>query len=456
MKGMIEAVNEQDIFASAQIITLNPILKEPAQIQMQYFLYLQKLVHFANWDRRRYTKAQLDFYASELCHGETVTEGSYNNDFDERFCYLIPFDISAMLGFKVKLISGNKTRRIVEKIAREFGLKGEKVAFLRRAFSAATGDSEAWEQVLNSKMTRGFKRYLNHVRKNISFIQTKPFRILVTATMSAGKSTLINALVGKNISRMQNMACTGKIHTIISKPFEDDAISEYDHDLIMSASQDELLNDDSDNETEKIVVGSYFHGELEGKRLTLLDSPGVNFSENDKHAKISQRAIQSKKYDLLLYILNSTNLTSTDEERHLENVRKWIGRKKLIFIMNKADQLVSEDDDYQEEIESQRQFLIAKRFKNPIICPVSSRAAYLAKKSQQTVLSRWERREMENLLDKFEQEKLARYYTQQLGCSRIMPQSDEDTLLANCGFAYLERIIASMSNGGDSNDTGVC
>ena len=79
----------------------------------------------------------------------------------------------------------------------------------------------------------------------------KPYNILITATMSAGKSTLINSLIGKNISLMQNMACTSKIHTIISKPLEDGVSSEYDHDLSMAASIEDLLSDNEDNKSYK-------------------------------------------------------------------------------------------------------------------------------------------------------------------------------------------------------------
>ena len=140
--------------------------------------------------------------------------------------------------------------------------------------------------------------------------------------MSAGKSTLINSLVGKNISLMQNMACTSKIHTIISKPIEDGVSSEYDHDLSMDASKEDLLSDNEDNKSYKITVGTFFNGELGGKRIILFDSPGVNSSENVEHTEISQRMIKSRKYHLMIYVLNSTQLGTTDEEHHLEVVKQ--------------------------------------------------------------------------------------------------------------------------------------
>src|SRR5699024_11081971 len=140
--------------------------------------------------------------------------------------------------------------------------------------------------------------------------------------------------------------------------------SEYDHDLSMDASKEDLLSDNEDNKSYKITVGTFFNGELGGKRIILFDSPGVNSSENVEHTEISQRMIKSRKYHLMIYVLNSTQLGTTDEEHHLEVVKQRLGRTKIIFVMNKVDQLISEDDNYLDSIENQRKFLVSKGFKN--------------------------------------------------------------------------------------------
>ena len=139
----------------------------------------------------------------------------------------------------------------------------------------------------------------------------------------------------------------------------------------------------------------------------------------------------------------------------MEIVRERLGRTKIIFIMNKVDQLITEDDDVFKTINSQREFLISKGFKHPIICPVSSRAAYLVKKSYRDELSRFERREMENFMDKFERQSLSSYYEKQFGCSCISSNNEVQSLFINCGFAYLEKIISSLNDGGKINDTSI-
>lgn len=446
-KEKVRIVTQQDLFSSTQLITFNPILNESDDVRMQYYVYLKRLIRFVKWEKRKYTKSQLAFYKRKLC-GDDEPPKTAQITFDYRFCYLLPFDLAAMCGFSQKVIKSAQTKSIIEKIISDFPVLQGSSEVLTMLFEAAQGKERAWDQIFASKNFDDFERYLRIVRRNIVFIKEVPFTILITATMSAGKSTLINALIGKNISRMQNMACTSKIHTIISKSFEDGVISEDDHDLLMDATHEDLLEDNEQNKSNKITVGSYFNGSLAGKRVVLLDSPGVNSSENIEHADISYQVIKSRKYKLMLYVLNSTQLGTNDEARHLEMIRDRIGRCKIVFVMNKVDQLISEDDNIIDAIEGQRNFLVSKGFKHPIICPVSSRAAYLVKKSRQGELSRIERREMENYMDKFEQQGLAQYYESHLKCDPITTSNEADELFVNCGFAYLEKIIESIHNGG--------
>lgn len=442
-------MKRQDVYASTQILCFNPILEESFHIRNQYFEYLKKLICLVGWSSRKYTKAQIVFYKEKLCK-ESESFSEQNKDLlDIEFCYFLPYDVAAIVGFYSTNIETEKIQRIIDKIVCDFKLKRKQREFLSKEFLAAFGDDdEAWNYIFRSSIMKRYKQYLKIVRDNIVYINMIPYNILITATMSAGKSTLINTLVGKSVSLMQNLACTSKIHTIISKAFEDGVTSEYDYELKMNASKADLLNDNSDNKTSKIVVGTHFNGNLAGRRIVLHDSPGVNSSENYEHMKISHKMIKSKKYHLIIYVLNATQLGTTDEEQHLEVVKKNLGRSKIVFVMNKVDKLLTEDDNVVESIDKQKKFLMSKGFKNPIICPVSSRAAFLAKKSQRDTLSRIEKREIEYYLFKFEQQSLSTYYEQELICAPILADNENDLLMVNCGMAYLERIIINICDGG--------
>lgn len=434
-------MNRQDVFAGAQVVTQHPILAEGSEVRCQYYAYLKRLIKCSKQERRKYSKAQLAFYQNALCVENVRAERCENWRSIRRYCYLLPFDVAAVLGYN-KNQGKSDFIFLVNQISRDFDLADEAAELLHSEFSAALGDDQAWDDVLHERKLSRYRTYLRLVKNNLEFIQVRPYNILITATMSAGKSTLINALVGKNISLMQNLATTSKIHIIISKPFDDGVTTEYDSDISLDATKDELLTDNEDNRTSRITVSTYFDGLLCGQRMILYDSPGVNSSKNPEHTAITNKMIRSKKYKLLVYVLNATQLSTTDEEQHLVFVAKTVGRQNILFVMNKIDHLISEDESLSDVIMRQRDFLKQKGFKTPIICPVSARAAFLAKRSKKGQLSRLERREIENYVDKFAQSGLREYYEEEMGCPPIWDTGDEiDNLYRNCGFAYLEKII---------------
>jgi len=292
-------------------------------------------------------------------------------------------------------------------------------------------------------------KYVNQIRRNVMFKRKEPVGIMVTATMSAGKSTFINSLTGKYICLSQNMACTSKIHSIINKPFEDGFSYEYDHDLIMAAGKKELLNDNELNTSDRIYVSTHYDGGLANERMLINDSPGVNFSGDSEHKLIADRLIKGRRYNLLIYVMNSTQLATNDEDEHLEFVKHTIGRTPIIFVMNKIDSYNVEDEDVIETIKRQTEYLKKKGFKNPMVCPVSARAGYLAKQYLSTGLSKSEERELYNYIDKFEQMRLEEYYKKRFPKIIIEDvEQEEMQLLKTCGLSYVEQIIRECTKGG--------
>ena len=435
-------MNQQGVFSSAQIITQHPILMASPELRFQYYGYLRKLIRLIKWDRRKYPKAQLSFYENILC-GESVSQDKFEEWGAIRpYYYLLPFDVVAILAYRKNAVRPDVLSKLIDQITSDFKLPDKATDILRVGFSAAFGNEQAWNNLSQNRNLKQHKEYLDLVRDNISFINDRPYNILITATMSAGKSTLINAFAGKNISLMQNMAATSKIHTVISKPFDDGVTTEYDSEISLDASKDELLTDNEDNRTTRIIVSTYFYGPIGGKRVIFYDSPGVTSSENSEHTEITSKMLKSKKYKLLLYVINATQLATTDEEEHLRFVANLIGRRKVLFVLNKIDHLISEDESLPDVIARQKDFLKQHGFKAPVICPVSAYAAYLTKKSRHEQLSQIEQFEIVNYINKFKRSSLSEYYEKELGYSKIPVTGNEvDDLYRNCGFAYLENII---------------
>lgn len=284
------------------------------------------------------------------------------------------------------------------------------------------------------------------------FIDTNSFKILVTATMSAGKSTFINALAGKNICLSRNMACTSKLHSIVSKPFDTDFTFEYDYALSLEANKEkepEIAN-------KTVVRTVYYNGILAGQRLIINDSPGVNFSGDAEHQQITNKMIAVGNYQLMIYLMNATQLGTNDDDAHLDYVKKHIGGQPVLFVMNKVDAFNEDEEDIESIALKQIRRLEAKGFHDPLVCPVSARAGFLAKKAEEEEPGRMERRELNNMVDKFEQMNIVDYYTKYYP-ELVLPDSeDEDKqLLKTCGISYVETIIKTICEGGCVHGTSI-
>lgn len=438
----------------SHIIQKNPIVKANIDIRKQYLNLLEKYLRTGGWNRLKYVKAQMSLYENLLIEGELLNSDSiYKLEYYKHF---ILFDLLNILGFESKYIYSDKMKSVINTYTIDFpDMKNEK-EIINKVMCCFRNYKKLNEIEEYFPMAEEVE-YIESIYDNLIFKNKKVSNLMITANMSAGKSTFINALTGKYISLSQNMACTSKIHSIIGKPFNDGYIYKYDHDLTLMANKEELLNNNELNQSNKVIVSTYYDGNLGGKRIVINDSPGVNFSCNSEHKNITNKLIKSKKYNILVYLMNATQLGTNDEDEHLEFVRKNIGKKPVIFIINKIDTFNIEEENVMSAIKKQYEYIESKGFKNPIVCPVSSRAGYIAKISKYGKLSRVENRELYNYIDKFEQMKLMDYYNKHFPNIKIKDSKDENTqLLKTCGLSYVEKIIKVITEGGKINGTNLC
>lgn len=217
--------------------------------------------------------------------------------------------------------------------------------------------------------------------KNRTFLSEEPVKIIVTATMSAGKSTLLNALIGKKINRTQNDACTAKIHCIKNKPYEDGYCYEYDYALELDANRQTLMDDNALNTGSEIIVGTYFRTiNKTVRRIWLIDTPGVNSAQDRTHKEITEHYIKEAHSDMLLYVLNGENIGSEDDKNHLQFILEHY-KGKVVFLINKLDRFQKDEDSISETLAAAFDDLRQIGFSNPVVLPLSSYAAYLAKMS---------------------------------------------------------------------------
>ncbi|MCI8891020.1 MAG: hypothetical protein HFH34_06710 [Eubacterium sp.] len=434
--------------ALSQLIFQNPVRNAGKEICEQYLAYLKKYRRIGISSDFLYTEEQLNLYQDVLSKHK---DEDHSENGLEQYAFFLLLDLMQLTGLEWGILESEEMQSALAQYLSDFpGMQAMK-ATIKLIVSAAAHRNGDWEKILSicAGRSREEIEYLNRIRTNSCFRHTKPFTIFVTATMSAGKSTLINAIAGKNLCLSQNLACTSKMHAMISKAFDDGVTYKYDHTLTLQTDEDTLKKNNEKNQSDEILVSAWYHGSLGGRRIVIQDSPGVNFSGDQDHKKLTRRLIRENQYDLLLFIMNATQLGTDDEQEHLRFVREHCGQIPILFVLNKIDTFQVEEESVDRTIQRMRNYLETNGFCNPVICPVSAKAGYLSKQSRTMQMDRSKRRELNNFIDKFEVMQLPSYYQKNFPGITVKEQEQEDLQLVNsCGLSYLEAVIDKRYKGG--------
>lgn len=211
---------------------------------------------------------------------------------------------------------------------------------------------------------------LDHRKENKQFVEKRESKVLVVATVSAGKSTLINALTGYHFNKVMNGVCTTGICEIHNKIKEDG----------ISLKREKYLSYESDIESfssnDSLEVAFHFKSSLGNSRICLLDTPGVNNSTDANHLQITSDTIKLQNYDLIVFISNGRYNGTNDEHRLLKLLLKT-ANKSILFSLNQLDTFKNITDDIGKMIGDFRNELVTIGFKNPKVFPISAQYAYL-------------------------------------------------------------------------------
>jgi len=220
----------------------------------------------------------------------------------------------------------------------------------------------------------------------IKRVQNDIFPIHVIATMSSGKSTLINALLRKKLMPSKNEACTAIITEILDNDGDDFSAIVYDRidNKIKTIAQltYEIMNELNSNEdiSRVFVEGNIPFLTATETRLRLVDTPGPNNARNQNHRETTYRNINSATENMILYVLNYTQLATNDDENLLHYVAEEIRkggketRDRFIFVLNKMD-AVTNDDSISHAIDVTKAYLAKHGIDDPQIFPCSAFAA---------------------------------------------------------------------------------
>lgn len=223
------------------------------------------------------------------------------------------------------------------------------------------------------------------IQKTFEEAMCSEFAINVVATVSSGKSSLINALLGTNLMPVANMATTATIVRITASP------QDYYSGIAFDAQGNEKYREErlsisimrkwnADSEISFIeIYGPIPCVDSVGMRLVLVDTPGPNNSRDENHKKLTYRMLAESEKSLVLFVLNATQLNIDNEKDFLDDVCKCMkengkqSRDRFIFAVNKLDMFKPKDGDNVEySLNSVKQGLDERDIKEPNLFPVSA------------------------------------------------------------------------------------
>lgn len=216
--------------------------------------------------------------------------------------------------------------------------------------------------------------------------------IIAVGAMSAGKSSVLNALIGQELLYSANEAATGVLTQLFGKRHPRYASICYDanQDTISAEraiNKNVLKQWNSSEEVYRIDVFKTVKSKSLRKtanKLTFLDTPGANNSQNTRHYKLFHDALSNYNNGFILYILNCTQLGTTDDQQLLTELRTAVppfAHKNILFVLNKVDALDEEEgEDLKKYVLQAKDYLESNGFQEPVIIPVMAYAALVAKK----------------------------------------------------------------------------
>lgn len=227
-------------------------------------------------------------------------------------------------------------------------------------------------------------------------VVSSDFEMAVVATMSSGKSTLINAMLGRELLPARNEATTATLAKIHDEDGADHFKGKsYDKDRNELASCDPLtlenMNELNDHPETSVIE---IHGDIVGieskdLQLVLTDTPGPNNSRTDEHKEHTYSLLKADYKPMILYVLNGTQLETNDDNSLLKDVAKAMNsggrqaQERFIFVLNKADEFdPAKGEDVPKKVADVKAYLEKHNIHDARVFPVAARMAKVIRQYQ--------------------------------------------------------------------------
>ena len=220
------------------------------------------------------------------------------------------------------------------------------------------------------------------------------FEMAVVATMGAGKSTLINSMLGRELLPARAEATTAtiaKIHDIDG--MMGFSATAYDTNGKVIEKCDALTLEDMNrlNDAPGTSVVEIY-GDIPGVeskevKLVLTDTPGPNNSRTLEHQAHTFRLLDAEWKPMIIYVLNATSLEVNDDDYLISKVASIMkqgdrqSHDRFLFVLNKADEFDPDTEPIARKLDDVRNYLNRHGITNPRVMPASARLAKLIRQS---------------------------------------------------------------------------
>lgn len=274
------------------------------------------------------------------------------------------------------------------------------------------------------------------------YSQSREHSVYFTATMSAGKSTLVNSIIGEDLSDTKNAACTSNIIKFHVAPNINDRYTIINADVSQYLRDASYVRECIRNSTQQIDIVGYFSSVLHEGKYTLVDTPGVTALLNPQHKELTRKELSDNKPEILVYVIPVETYGSEDDYKHLKYILKKVLYEQIIFVVNMMDTYDPEDDSVEDILQDIRDHLSEIGFENPMVCPISAKAGLLIKKMvQNTAMTDNERKSAENFIKLFSKSEydFGKYYP------LVKNEGDcHNRALLSTGLPGLEQVIFGL------------
>ena len=183
------------------------------------------------------------------------------------------------------------------------------------------------------------------IKRAFTLAKSSDFEVSVVATMSSGKSTLINALLGQKLMPAKNEACTAKITEIHDNDQPCFSAEAYDkagqllgrYENLTLGVMNELNKKDKAFRVR--AKGNIPFVPADDVSLVLIDTPGPNNACDPSHRIATRRMLSESSKALVLYVMNATQLGIDDDNSLLSEVAESMktggkqSRDRFIFVL---------------------------------------------------------------------------------------------------------------------------